>query len=129
LVGLSWLLQHVQSTGPPLTEDLSRLIHNTALWSALSSLPSEEDSPAFGYQHSPVRRAAYSVLSVITDAFPDELVKEDMLQTLAREMLDTVWVEKEATVWETAGTTVVKILNSECGRLRHGPVSDECRTS
>lgn len=115
LVGLGWTLQQTKSRGRPLSDEVVALIHNPALWSSLSSLASEEGSPAFGYNHSPVRRAAFTVLTSIVDLYPEELAKEDMIQTLAREMLDTIWLEKEATVWETAGPTVVKILSSGSG--------------
>lgn len=111
LVGLGWLLQQLKGLNRPLPSDAVTLIHNPALWSSLSSLASEEGSPAFGHNHSPVRRAAFSVLASIVDLYPEEIGKEDVLQTLAREMLDVVWLEKEATVWETAGPTVVKVLS------------------
>ena len=113
LVGLSWLLSQLKKAERPLSEEVSRLLHNSALWSCLSSLPSEEGSAAFGHNHPPVRRAAYTVLGVVVDAYPEEIAKEDILQTLAGEMLDAIWVEKEGTVWEAAGPAVAKILSRE----------------
>lgn len=112
LVGLAWILQQKQ----PLTSEMVQLLHNPALWSSLSSLPPDDDgSPAFGYGHSPVRRAAFAALGVLVELYPEEIAKEGMLQVLASEMLDSVWLEKEGTVWETAGQAVVKILTRELG--------------
>jgi hypothetical protein len=119
LVGLSWLLSQLKRAEVPLSKETSRLLHDSALWSCLSSLPSDEGSAAFGHQHSPVRRAAYTVLTVLVDAYPEEIAKEDILQTLAGEMLDAIWVEKEGTVWEAAGPAVAKILSSESGFMEY----------
>jgi len=113
LVGLAWLLQQLKTSELPIPEELSQLIHVPALWSSLSSLSTDDDSPDFGHQHPTVRRAAYTVLGVLVDSYPEEVAKPEMLQILASEMLDTIWLEKENTVWETAGHTVVKVLSSE----------------
>lgn len=119
LVGLSWLLSQLKKAENPLSEEIVGLLHNSALWSCLSSLPSDEGSAAFGHQHPPVRRAAYSVLGVLVDSYPAEIAREDVLHTLAGEMLDAIWVEKEGTVWEAAGPAVVKILSSESRSCDH----------
>ena len=113
LVGLAWLLQQLKLSELPIAGELGRLIHVPALWTSLSSLSTDDESPDFGYQHPTVRRAAYSVLGVLVESYPEEIAKPEMLQILAVEMLDTIWLEKEGTVWETAGNTVVKILSSK----------------
>ena len=113
LTGLAWLLQQLKTSELSMPVELSQLIHVPALWSSLSSLSTEDDSSDFGHQHPTVRRAAYSVLGVLVDSYPEEIAKPELLQILASEMLDTIWLEKETTVWETAGNTVIKVLSSQ----------------
>jgi hypothetical protein len=113
-----WLVQqlskHKRTTLPP---KLSDLVRTTPLWSALSSI-SSEDSPVIGYQQPPVRKAAYALLDSLVDAFPDEIAQQGLLELLSTSVLDVCWMEKEGAVWQQAGPAVVKFLSSESDGTR-----------
>ncbi len=112
LVGLGWLLQQLKKAMPAsLSPEIAGLLRNPILWTALSSL----DSPKLnlGTSQPPVRRAAYALLGTLIETYPEEILKDGMLNLLSAAVLENCWLEKEATVWETAGPSVVRFLSSE----------------
>lgn len=107
LTGLSWLLQQLAERKIQLPEALSTLLRNTHLWTALSV----EEDDSLGAKQPVIRRAGYALLDTLIKTFPAEA--EATLETLAVAVLDNCWREREATVWETAGSAVAKFLTSE----------------
>jgi hypothetical protein len=110
LTGLAWLVQQLSKNRVVLPQELLALLRQPVLWSALSSVPSDD---SIGAQQPTVRKAAYALLDALVDSFPDEVAKPEMLELLSTAMLDCVWLEKEAAVWQQAGAAVVKFLSSE----------------
>ncbi len=115
LIGLTWFLQQLKLVTPStLPSEVLTLLQNPILWTTLSSLTLDNSpSPNLGASQPPVRRAAYSLLSVLIETYPEEVGKEDMLELLSAAVLGKCWLEKEATVWETAGPAIVNFLSSE----------------
>lgn len=107
LGGLSWLLQQLAQRTKPLPEPLSTLLRNPYLWTAMSV----EEEDTLGGKQPVIRRAGYALLETLVNTFPAEA--EAVLETLAVAVLDNCWREREATVWETAGSAVAKFLTSE----------------
>lgn len=115
LTGLAWLLQQLKDGATTsLPPEISTLLLNPTLWTALSPLTLPDTlTPSLGASQAPVRRSAYALLSVFIEAYPLEVGKEVMLQMLSAAVLGNCWLEREATVWETAGPAVVKFLSSK----------------
>lgn len=114
LTGLSWLLQQLAEQRIALPEQLTSLLRNNHLWTAVSV----EEEDTLGGKQPVVRRAGYMLLSTLVDSFQTEA--EAMLETLAVAVLESCWRESEATVWEMAGSAIAKFLTSESklyGRL------------
>lgn len=109
LTGLAWVLPK-QSTS---AKEVSRLLQDPQLWTTLSSV-----DPSLGLSQPPVRRAAYALLSVLINVYPEEVAREGTLELLSKAVLGNCWLEKEATVWETAGPAVVQFLSSKGGLHR-----------
>lgn len=107
LTGLSWLLQQLAERSLELPESLSKLLRNPHLWTVLSL--DEEDT--LGGKQPVIRRAGYVLLENLVTNFSAEA--EEIVETLAVAVLDNCWREKEATVWETAGSAIAKFLTSE----------------
>ena len=107
LAGLSWLLQQLAERSIPLPESLSSLLRNTYLWTVLSV----EEEDTLGGKQPVIRRAGYALLETLVNTFPAEA--EAIVEDLAVAVLDNCWREREATVWETAGSAVAKFLTSE----------------
>jgi hypothetical protein len=107
LAGLSWLLQQLAERKVGLPESLSTLLRNIYLWTALSV----EEDDTLGGKQPVIRRAGYALLETLVNTFPAEA--EAMVETLSVAVLDNCWREREATVWETAGSSVAKFLTSE----------------
>ncbi|RSH88769.1 hypothetical protein EHS25_002997 [Saitozyma podzolica] len=108
LTGLAWLVQQLSKNGVVLPQELLELLRHPILWSAVSSVPSDD---SIGAQQPTVRKAAYALLDALVDSFPDEVAKSEMLELLSTAVLDCVWLEKEAAVWQQAGAAVVKFLS------------------
>lgn len=109
LVGLAWLVQQLPANSVPLYEELSALLENPVLWSAIGTTSHLPDVQPIG-QQPPIRRAAYLLLAAFVDAYPAEVEKPDMLQLISATVLGNCWAEHEAAVWEAAGPAVVKFL-------------------
>ncbi|WVF72830.1 hypothetical protein IAT40_007648 [Kwoniella sp. CBS 6097] len=118
LVGLTWLVQQVASSGINPPKELVGLIRNPGLWLALSPEPIEAaESPiGLGTAHPPIRRAAYSLLAAVVEQYSEQLAEKDTLKMLGDAVLGSCWLEKEAVVWETAGLAVAKFIRKwpEC---------------
>ncbi|OCF39032.1 hypothetical protein I317_07169 [Kwoniella heveanensis CBS 569] len=118
LVGLTWLVQQISSSGIVPPAELVNLIRNPGLWLALSPEPVEAaDSPiGLGTAHPPIRRAAYSLLAAVVEQHSEQLAEEETLHMLSDTVLGSCWLEKEAVVWETAGLAVAKFIRKwpEC---------------
>jgi hypothetical protein len=112
-VGLSWLLTQLSTHNIPLPEDLLTLLANSYLWTALSPSIGEEGDETLGGRQPIIRRAAYDLLSTLVNRYPAEVKKKEMLDMLSAAVLESCWVEREATVWQTAGPAVAHFLGSE----------------
>lgn len=113
LVGLSWLLQQLSKHSIPLPEDLSALLGNSYLWTAISPTPGQEGDETMGGRQSVIRRAAWDLLETLVNCYPAEVEKKEMLDMLAVAVLDNCWAERDAGVWVAAGPAVAKFLSSE----------------
>jgi hypothetical protein len=113
LTGLAWLIHSIKSIHPAPPAELLTLFRTPLLWTALSPLAPTEDTQVLGWQQSPVRRAAYTLLTALVETYPEVLDSKDLQDMLAVGVLGSCWTEREATVWETAGPAVVKFLNSK----------------
>lgn len=110
LVGLSWLVSKLPAAGyskPP--EELAALLNNPVLWSSLGTHVVDPDIVPIGTQ-PPIRRAGYQLLAALMDAYPAEVERPELLQIISIALLANCWNEKEAVVWESAGTTVIRFL-------------------
>ena len=110
-VGLTWILQQLAGRQAPPPSNLLDLLRRDALWSALAS--SSEDEEPFGKDQPGVRRAAYGLLAVLSDSYPDFVREEAVLSTIAHAVLDSCWSEQDAAVWEAAGPAILRFLSSE----------------
>jgi hypothetical protein len=113
LVGLSWLLQQLSTHSIPLSEHLLALLSNSYLWTSLSPTIGDEGDESLGGRQPVIRRAAYDLLSTLVTRYPEEVKKKEMMDMLSVAVLDSCWVEREATVWQTAGPAVAHFLGSE----------------
>lgn len=107
LTGLCWLLQQLSEQRIALPEQLSILLRNDHLWTAISL----EEDDTIGGKQPVLRRAGYTLLNTVIETFPTEA--EAVLDMLAVAVSENCWKEREATVWETAGSAVAKLLTSE----------------
>lgn len=110
LVGLAWLISKLPAAGfaqPPA--EVLALINNPVLWSALGTHSIDSEITPIGTQ-PPIRRAAYLLLGSLIDTYPAEVEKPQLLQLISTTLLANCWSEKEAVVWEAAGTAVVRFL-------------------
>ncbi|BEI93821.1 uncharacterized protein CcaverHIS019_0602800 [Cutaneotrichosporon cavernicola] len=110
LVGLGWIVSKLPSASferPP--EEFAVLLTNPVLWSALGMVVAVPDVIPIGSQ-PPIRRAAYNLLSTVLDAYPAEVARAELLEIISLSVLSNCWQEKEAVVWEAAGTALLKFL-------------------
>ncbi|ODO06737.1 hypothetical protein I350_04096 [Cryptococcus amylolentus CBS 6273] len=119
LVGLTSLLQSWTQLGSlELPADLISLLRNPGLWIALSPeiIDKAENPGALGTAQPPIRRAAYSLLSVLITSFEKIIGEPEVLKMVSDAVLGGCWVEKEAAVWEAAGPAVAKFVRKwpEC---------------
>ncbi|WVQ82306.1 hypothetical protein IAT38_004434 [Cryptococcus sp. DSM 104549] len=113
LVGLTWLLQQLPKAGiSTLPDDLLSLLRNPALWVALSPEPvdNSESPGGLGTALPPIRRAGYALLAILVESFEAVIGEEETLKMVAHAVLGSCWSEKEAAVWETAGSAVARFL-------------------
>ena len=113
-VGLSWLLTQLPTHNIALPEELLALLGNSYLWTSLSSTIGEEGDEGLGARQPVIRRAAYDLLSTLVNRYPAEVKKKEMLEMLSVAVVESCWIEREATVWQTAGPAVAHFLGSEC---------------
>ncbi|WVQ74909.1 hypothetical protein IAR50_004517 [Cryptococcus sp. DSM 104548] len=132
LVGLTSLLQSWSQIGATeLPEGLVSLLRNPGLWIALSPeiIDKTENPGALGTAQPPIRRAAYSLLNVLITSFDKIIGEPEVLKMVSSAVLGGCWMEKEAAVWETAGSAVAKFVRRwpECWTLTATtrPVKDE----
>lgn len=117
LIGLSWLLQQLPQVGlTSLPEDLVILLRHPALWLSLSSEPvNAVNSPgSLGTAQPPVRKAGYGLLDVLVNSYESIVAEPEMLKMVSDAVLGSCWREKEAVVWESAGSAIAKFIRSEC---------------
>jgi hypothetical protein len=112
-VGLSWLLTQLSTNNIPLPEELLALLRNSYLWTALSPTIGEEGDENLGGRQPVIRRAAYDLLSTLVTRYPEVVKNKETLDMLSSAVLENCWIEREATVWQTAGPAVAHFLGSE----------------
>lgn len=120
LIGLSWLLQQLPQVGlTSLPEDLVTLLRHPALWLALSSEPVDAANlpGSLGTAQPPVRKAGYGLLDVLVNSYESIMAEPEMLKMVSDAVLSSCWREKEAVVWESAGSAIAKFIRSECQNL------------
>ncbi|WVO13469.1 hypothetical protein L204_101086 [Cryptococcus depauperatus] len=114
LVGLTWLLEQLPKIGifTP-TDELLALLRNPSLWLSLSpEFIDRSDLPhALGTAQPPVRRAAYSLLSMLMDSYSDIMTESQFFRMISDAVLGSCWRDRENVVWEAAGPAVVKFLS------------------
>lgn len=112
LTGLAWILQQIHSNQQSLPDQYRALLQTPYLWTALSP-PIGQEGDSLGSKQPTVRRAAYSLLTVLIDCFPAELDHAETFSIVAKALIEGCWRETEAAVWETAGHATVKFLSSK----------------
>lgn len=112
-VGLSWLLTQLSTHNVALPDELLALLGNSYLWTSLSPTIGEEGDESLGGRQPVIRRAAYDLLSTLVNRYPSEVKKKETLEMLSSIVLESCWIEREATVWQTAGPAVAHFLGSK----------------
>ncbi|EAL20617.1 hypothetical protein CNBE3250 [Cryptococcus deneoformans B-3501A] len=123
LIGLSWLLQQLPQVGlTSLPEDLVTLLRHPALWLSLSSEQVDTvNSPgSLGTAQPPVRKAGYGLLDVLVNSYESIVAEPEMLKMVSNAVLSSCWREKEAVVWESAGSAIAKFIRKSAADHRDG---------
>ncbi|GMK59535.1 hypothetical protein CspeluHIS016_0801410 [Cutaneotrichosporon spelunceum] len=125
LVGLGWMVSKLPGANferPP--EEFAALLANPVLWSALGMAVAVPDVTPIGSQ-PPIRRAAYNLLSTFQDAYPAEVSRAELLEIISLSVLSNCWQEKQAVVWEAAGTALLKFLTKNRSSWLVSPKADQ----
>jgi hypothetical protein len=125
LVGLAWMVSKLPGANferPP--DEFAALLTNPVLWSALGMVIAVPDVTPIGSQ-PPIRRAAYNLLSTMLDAYPSEVARPELLEIISLSVLSNCWQEKEAVVWEAAGTALLKFLTKNRSSWLVSPKADQ----
>nr|KIR46016.1 hypothetical protein I312_04558 [Cryptococcus bacillisporus CA1280] len=128
LIGLSWLLQQLPQVGlTSLPEDLFALLRHPALWLALSSEPVDAANlpGSLGTAQPPVRKAGYGLLDVLVNSYENIMAEPEMLKMVSDAVLSSCWREKEAVVWESAGSAIAKFIRKSAAGHHNGQDNDE----
>lgn len=111
LVALARIIQDLSDNQIAPIPAILDLIRHPVLWSALEP-EAQEDSANIGLNQPAIRKAAYGLLEVLIETSPDEVGSPEMLELLSQAVLGSCWLEKDSSVWQTAGSAIAKFLSS-----------------